>query len=111
MANRFVHVGFSFPGVPKMRDLEPAFDVLGDWVRYGATNWILWTDKPASEIVQRLVPSLDPQDNLFVAGIQTFDTFGRMPPWVWHWMSAKHVAEFQTGQGLLNNPPRLKPST
>jgi hypothetical protein len=37
--HRFVHVGLAFPGVPKMHDLEPAFGMVGDWVRYAFNCW------------------------------------------------------------------------
>ena len=105
---RFVHIGFAFPGVIKMRDLEPVMTTMGDWIRYSATSWILWTDKTALQIFVTLQPHLDAQDQVLVAGINPQDTFGRLTPWIWNWMNSKRsmpsVAHAPTLDQLLGLP-------
>ncbi len=86
---RFLHIGFAFPGVPKMRDLEPVMSTIGDWVRYSALSWIVWTDKPPGEVFAAIYRHLDPQDNVLIAKIDTLDSFGRVQPWVWQWINSK----------------------
>jgi hypothetical protein len=87
---RFVHVGFSFAGVPKMRDLEPVFSAIGDdWIRYSQNSWILWTDKSTPEIFWSIRPFIDANDQVMVASMVVDDIFGSMAPWVWNWMKSK----------------------
>ena len=88
--HKFVHVGLAFPGVPKVRDLEPTITrVSSDWIRYSVTNWILWTDKRADEIYWALALNLDPQDQVLVAAIDHNQMFGFLSPWMWTWMQSK----------------------
>jgi hypothetical protein len=108
---RFIHVGFAFAGVPKIRDLEPAFFALGDdWVRYSALSWIVWTAKPTSELFVRLRPFIDVKDQMLIAPIVVEEAFGTLTPWIWTWMQSKdpHTA-ILTGravQTLLQPPQR-----
>ncbi len=103
MAHKFVHVGFAFAGVPKMRDLELPMGMSGDWIRYSALGWILWTDKSAIEIYYKLTPFLDQGDSFYVTPIDPAHSFGRMPQWVWDWMNSKpSSATIATGQPAEN---------
>jgi hypothetical protein len=116
--HRFVHVGFTFPGVPKMRDLELAFTVIGDWIRYSALSWIVWTDMPTGQIFARLRPYIDSSDNVLIAPLDLTDTAGVQPPWVWEWMNSKRKmiavapshSPYSLGSLLSptpNNPPPM----
>lgn len=91
MSERFVHVGFMFPGVPKIRDLEPSFYRIGDWVRYSQTCWIVWTGLETYEILRILLGAIDAQDNVFVATISATDFMGKFPPWIWDWIRTKRA--------------------
>jgi hypothetical protein len=83
MTHKFIHVGFAFPGALKMRDLEPAFHSLGDdWIRYSATNWIVWTDKQAFEIFLIVRPFLDDQDQVLITPMNVHEAFGMLAPWI-----------------------------
>ena len=97
MDNRFVHVGFVFPGAIKMRDLEPAFSLLGDdWIRYSALSWMIWTNKSTPEIYSVLLPFLDAKDQVLVVGIDHQDAFGFLSPW------------FGIGCGVSSLPERFR---
>jgi hypothetical protein len=88
--NRFVHVGLAFPGIPKMRDLEPVMDSISDdWVRYSVTNWILWTSREIPEIGVVLEKHLDQTDQYLIAPIDFSNGAGRMSPWIWEWAKNK----------------------
>jgi hypothetical protein len=42
---RFIHVSFSFSGaVPDLTKLEELFNLALDWIRYGTTAWILYSN-------------------------------------------------------------------
>jgi hypothetical protein len=81
---RFLHIGLTFPGVPKMRDLEPVMTTIGDWVRYSAVSWIVWTDKPVANVFATIRQHLDPYDQVFIVKIDTLDSFGNVGPWFWN---------------------------
>jgi hypothetical protein len=87
--HRFVHVGFAFPGAIKMRDLEPVMGTIGDWVRYSALSWVVWTDMPPTDIFVRLRPFLDSDDQVLIAGLNLQDSFGNLSPWIWTWINNK----------------------
>jgi hypothetical protein len=83
-------VGFAFNGPPRVRDLEPVFSSFGgDWIRYSTHCWILWTDKPVEDVYGALIRRLSPQDQILVAGINLYETFGYLSPWMWTWMHSK----------------------
>ena len=86
---RFLHIGFAFPGVPKMRDLEPVMGTIGDWVRYSAVSWIVWTDKPSRDVFLTIRQHLDPQDQVIIVKIEPTDSFGSISPWIWDWINSK----------------------
>jgi hypothetical protein len=87
--NRFVHIGFAFHGVPKILDLEPVITTVGDWIRYSALSWIVWTDKPVGEIYFTLRRYLDAQDQVLVVKLDMLDSFGTLSPWIWEWINSK----------------------
>lgn len=87
--HRFVHIGFAFDGVPKMLDLEPVIATFGDWIRYSALSWIVWTDKPTGEMFTAICGHLDIKDNVLITKIDLLNSFGRMPPWIWNWINSK----------------------
>jgi hypothetical protein len=89
--NRFLHIGFTFnAGPPKVRELEPTFDVLApDWLRYSPTCWLVWTARPASDFFYGLKPFLGPSDSLLIIKADMSERNGWQPPWVWEWMDRK----------------------
>jgi hypothetical protein len=108
---RFLHIGFSFPGVPKMRDLEPVISTIGDWVRYSALSWIVWTDRPTGEVFLTIRQYLDPQDQIFIVKIDPLDSFGSIGPWFWSWINSKTPSpSVRSGDDLANllGLPKLK---
>jgi len=113
MQHRFVHVGFAFPGAVKMRDLEPVFTTIGDWVRYSPLSWIVWTDHDAASIFLQLLPFLDSADQVLIAKIEPSDAIGRLTPWIWTWMHAKQASVSATDpmqQALVRQLLETKPA-
>ena len=90
MINRFLHIGFGFAGVPRMLDLEPVFSAMGgDWIRYSKTTWILWSTLSPVEVMARLQPHIDQDDQVLIAPFLIQECWGSLPPWMWTWMSSK----------------------
>lgn len=88
--NQFIHVGFAFPGVPKVLDLEPIItSVCDDWIRYSMTNWILWTSRDAKAIYSEIHQHVDTNDQLLVIPIEPNFCAGRLSPWIWDWINSK----------------------
>lgn len=91
---RFVHVGFAFPGVPKVLDLQPHVEsVCQDWIRYSPLCWILWTNQPTATIYNSLARGMDTGDHVLISALVAEDLFGRMSPWVWDWMNSKRLPQ------------------
>jgi hypothetical protein len=104
-AHRFVHVGFAFVGLPRILDLQPIFTGIGDWIRYSPLCWIVWTDKPLSEIAALLKMSIDTNDQVLVAEIQVPNVTGYLSPWIWQWMNAKQLSSSATNPLLQAQSP------
>ncbi|MBB5050147.1 hypothetical protein HNQ36_000095 [Afipia massiliensis] len=88
--NNFYHVSFIFPGVPKMRDLEPAFSDTGDdWIRVSPHLWMVYSDKTVWDLYLKIRPLIDTQDSFFVSNFNTTAAAGLLPEWVWTWINTK----------------------
>ena len=107
MANLY-HISFIFAGVPKIRDLEPAFaDVEDDWIRLSPFLWFLWSPKEPIAIYQRIRPLIDEPDMFFISRVDTTQTIGYLTPWVWEWINKKMPGSIATGEAIqrLLPPP------
>jgi hypothetical protein len=79
-----------FPGVPKVRDLEPVIDSMSqDWIRYSSHCWIIQTEKHQEEIYDALERRLDSGDCFLISAIDLSECSGRLPGWVWNWVKTK----------------------
>jgi hypothetical protein len=89
--DRFLHISFTFnEGLPKVRELEPAFNFLApDWMRYSPTNWIVWTPRPVSDFLYGLKPLIGASDSILIVKIDMSDRNGWQPKWVWEWIDRK----------------------
>ena len=89
---KFIHVGFAFPGVPKMRDLEGAMTQASiDWVRYSRSNWLLWTDRTPAGVIAVISTHIDTNDQVLAVELDINTRFGRLTPWIWQWIDSKGV--------------------
>jgi hypothetical protein len=95
---RFLHVGFNFPGSPKIKELEAPFSVAGDWVRYSPLCWVVWTQRSAQEVFTILKPYLINEDQFLIAEINMYERNGWLPEWIWKWMNERQ-------QYQITNPP------
>jgi hypothetical protein len=86
MSAKFLHIGFSWQGTPKMKELEPTFNNALDWVRYGRDCWIIYTTTDANTWSARIKPLIGPNDSFLISELTNLNTStGWMPKWVWDW--------------------------
>lgn len=103
---RLVHVGFHPIKEAKTKELEPWFANLGDWIRYSATGWIVWTNYTPQQISSYLRQAINPEDQLLAIYLDASAYDGWMPPWVWNWIASKQQNSSLAGAlGLINSPP------
>ena len=116
---KFLHIGFHFEGTLKIKELEPVFSQVGDWIRYSALSWIVWTDKSPDQVLSILRLYVTPNDQVLVLAIDPTSKQGWMPQWVWTWFDSKPPNQFgglgalglgalPQPQGLINQPPPKK---
>jgi hypothetical protein len=86
---RFLQVGFTFPGPPKIKELEGPFSTAGDWIRYSSHCWILWTDRSPQEVFTILKPYLSDHDHFLILGVNMTERNGLLPEWIWNWMNLR----------------------
>lgn len=100
------HISFIFHGVPKMRDLEPAFsDAEDDWIRLSPFVWMLWSPKSPFVIYDRIKQLLDNEDNFFISKVELGGTIGFLQPWVWDWINRTNPGSVTTGDEIKRAPP------
>lgn len=90
MNERFLHISFTFNEGPKVQELVRVFDAATpDWIRYSPNCWIVWTARPASDLMYLLKPLLDVTDAMFIVKLDMTDRNGWQPTWIWEWMDRR----------------------
>jgi hypothetical protein len=97
-----------FPILPKTSAIDLVLNFIGDeWIRYSLNNWIIWTEKPASEIDSLVRRQLAADDQILIFALNTDDRAGFAAPWVWEWLEARKKARAQTLSDILMQTPGL----
>jgi len=65
----------------------------GDWVRFNAFTWFLWTDTPPGEINTALVSKLGQASSIVIASLETRAAVGWAPPWIWNWLNDRMLKQ------------------
>jgi hypothetical protein len=77
-----------------------------DWMRYADNAWMLWTDKPLTQLTGAIRTILNAADGVLALSINPHDTpAGAMPPWVWTWFNRYRDQH----TGLVNWPTSALP--
>jgi hypothetical protein len=107
MARKFLHIGFTFAGPPRMKDLEPVFTASGDdWIRYSAASWIVWTEKSATDWYMIVKPHIAPFEYILITGMDMNERMGWQPQSVWDWIDARRgVTRNYLAEILRQLPP------
>ena len=80
---RFLHIAFNWESKPKIGELKPAFNKAHDWARYAPNCWIVWTSASPEAWYERLKPYLDGKDHVFISELNTRNSQGWLPKWIW----------------------------
>jgi hypothetical protein len=79
-----------FPANPKTLGVDSALNATGDeWIRYSFSNWIVWTEKPASEISRAVRGGLGSDDQVIVAELNLNERDGWAAKWIWEWLDSR----------------------
>ena len=101
---RFIHIGFNFQGPVLTTVLEPAMSGLGDWIRYSASSWIVWTDYQPQVIADYIRGHIGLNDQYLIVALDMSAHQGWMPKWVWDWINGKVRSQSLAGLGAFNPP-------
>lgn len=112
MARKFLHIGFVFTGPPRVKDLEPVFDASGDdWMRYSASNWIVWTERSAAQWYSIISPHIALSEQVLIIGVDMNERYGWLTRSLWDWMDVRRgTSRVLLGEILAQLPsPPPKP--
>jgi hypothetical protein len=85
---RFIHVTFTWSGLPKAVELEePVFNIAIDWIRYLPNCWILYTTTGADWWYERIRHYMTKADRVFICELNLQDKAGWLDKWVWTWLN------------------------
>jgi hypothetical protein len=109
--HRYLHVSVVYStAINDPKFLEPMIGELArDWVRYGPSGWVLWTDKSITTCVEMLRGKLLPTDLLLVLALSIGPNEppnGIMHKWVWDWFN--RYRDPATGWVYVPETPAVK---
>jgi len=58
----------------------------GDWLRFNAFTWIIWTDKTVNQWYEILRHHLTQADQVLIFPVDLRDRAGWSQEWVWEWI-------------------------
>lgn len=63
-------------------------DLGKDWMSYSAFCWVLWTNKSILTVAEMIMADINPADHVLVVSLNPAEVpNGRLPEWVWGWLS------------------------
>jgi hypothetical protein len=82
---RWVH------SAPKIAEMEPIFDLLGEWVRFTADIWIVTTDRTPNQMREALRTLLHTDDSILIMARDQRCRSGWIPKWMIDWLEKQPV--------------------
>ena len=103
MTFRFVHLGVNFGNIPWTQFVDGQMPrVAVDWIRYSATDWIMWTDKPLYQLTHELRSLVSAHDQFVLFEFAAHAKDGWHQQWVWDWLNV--ARDSKTGYRIGANP-------
>jgi hypothetical protein len=103
MARKVINIVFTFAGSPKTSDVDATLTAVGDdWIRLASNNWMVWTERSASDWLAILKPYTSNESRVFMAALDLSDRDGWQPKWVWDWINSRHGEQQRAAADLIN---------
>lgn len=96
MAETFYAVMIHWHSPPtdeKVKEIDDVLSYLGDWLRFGGSNWLLWSDITAHGVYQTLATKLSQKDSELVVKFDPHTYAGWAPKWVDAWIVERRDKE------------------
>jgi hypothetical protein len=88
------------PTDAKVKEIDETLGVLGDWLRFGGHNWVVWSESTPARIYAALSGKLSQKDSELVLKFDPNDYSGWAPKWVDDW-----IAQRRDGAMRVISPP------
>lgn len=62
---------------------------VGEWIRLSPFSWLIWTNKPSTQVANAFKEFLKPEDIVIAVYVDPRQAAGSAPQWVWNWINAK----------------------
>jgi hypothetical protein len=90
--------------------IEEILSKAGDWMRFDAWSWLIYSSYSAYDITSALRGVLLPEDNIMIIACDPNDYSGFAQQWVWDWISKYRLPLPPSGLGGLGiGPPPINP--
>lgn len=90
MASKFYSVSVSWMKTRQHPPLvEGVLGLYGDWARFTADTWIIYTDRSIQEVVAHLTRTLTPEDFIISVEMAQNGVWGFAPQWLWNWIQQR----------------------
>jgi hypothetical protein len=67
--------------------IEAFLSEAGDWLRFDAWSWLMYSSYSAHDIASALKEKLLPEDSIMIIACDPNDYSGFAQPWVWDWIN------------------------
>ncbi|HZL59846.1 MAG TPA: hypothetical protein VFC38_09100 [Stellaceae bacterium] len=87
MADKLYSVNIRWVKTPmKTTELEPIFNLIGDWIRYNGFTWFVSTSRTADEIYEALKTQITTEDSIVIMLTDPKDRSGWVTTWIVEWL-------------------------
>ena len=83
--------------------IEDILSEAGDWLRFDAWSWLIYSSYSAHDITSALRGKLLPEDNIMIIACDPTDYSGFAQQWVWDWINKYRTPQGGLG-GFVPNP-------
>ncbi|SDT17792.1 hypothetical protein [Bradyrhizobium canariense] len=77
------------PTEAKVSEIDATLGVLGDWLRFGGHNWLIWSESTPSQIYAALAGKLSQKDSELIVNFDPNSYSGWAPKWVDDWITQR----------------------
>jgi len=95
MANRLYTVSLLWNDAKwQPEKVDAGLSDIGDWVRFNAFTWFVWTGKSKEEIFKSIAESTGGGFEGVIMAVQPESAVGFAKTWIWDWLNDKMQKQF-----------------